>query len=103
MIYEFEDVETGEYVELDIHPLEVAPLGAVMRHGDRTLCRVPSIPMGAMVRRDVAHVSHQLSRIWRGDGPDPAPRRDSKGRPVFHNRRETAEFAAKTGMHYDEL
>lgn len=100
MIYEFQNTETGTFVEIEMSPDEAPAIGEA--YTDR-LVRVPSVPLGAKVSRDVAHVSNQLPRVWRGEGPDPAPRRDAKGRPVFNNRRETVEYAAKTGMKYDEL
>jgi len=103
MQYEFMDLETGDYLVIDMHPDEVCAIGESMSYIDGQVVRVPSVPATSMVRRNVAFVSRSEPRTWNGEGPDPAPRRDASGRPVFHNRREAVQYGHATGHPYDEL
>ena len=106
MIYEFQHKTTGAIIEVDMHPDEVPAIGETY---EGEYMRIPSMPGGAMVRREVAFASEQFALSWKGFNnngepmDDPAPRRDAKGRPVFHNRAEALEFGRKNGTPYDEL
>lgn len=85
MRYEFEDVETGELVEVEMHPDKAVPFGETIRWGGRKLKRLvhaPAIKMGYSGGSTV-----QVPRFH----PD-APRHDAKGNPVFANARERSEF-----------
>jgi hypothetical protein len=103
MLYEFQHGETGRLVDLWYEPRDVPRIGDVVHVDGAEYVRIPSIPNRAMVRRDMAHVSRQLDDVWRGEGPDPAPHRDEKGRVVFHSNKEIREFEAKTGHVHNEL
>lgn len=102
MLYEFVNDATGDTVDLWFNPNDVPRIGETTQWEGAELRRVPTMNR-AMVRRDMAHVSHQLDDVWRGPGPDPAPHRDEKGRVVFHSNKEIREFEAKTGHTHNEL
>ena len=101
--YEFLNEDTGKVVDLLFAFGDAPAIGESIDVDGVRHTRVPPRLSGTKVSRDVRHVSHQLPRSWDGEGPDPAPRRDGKGRPVFHNRREIENYAAKTDMEYDQL
>lgn len=102
-IYEFK-LDDDSIVEEFFHAGEAPRIGESVRLECGELGRrVPSQPLSSMVRRDVSFTCLQAARKWTGDGPDPAPRRNEKGQPVLHSRKEAIEFGRATGMKYDEL
>lgn len=86
MMYPFEDVATGEYVEI-AYPIGKAPgIGKTAKRRGRVLRRLMSRPQ-VMVERDVRVVSHALPR-WHPAAPD----HDDYGRARFASRAEIREF-----------
>lgn len=82
--------------EIDRHyPMgEAPPFGTAIKHKGRMYERLPQVPEQRN-QPDCRHVCYDLR-----DHPE-APHKDHMGRPVFHNRKEIREFAAKTGWTYD--
>jgi hypothetical protein len=102
-IYEFER-EDGTVAEEFFSGIGAPSIGETITLEDGTVgTRIVSTTSSGMVRRDVAFVCHSADRVWRGKGPDPAPRRDKLGKPVLHSRKEAVEFGRATGAVYDEL
>ena len=101
-IYDFQD-EWGrtheEHFSVDDRPKvgETVKLSSGVRAK-----RVFSLPP-VSVQSDVNFVCNSADRKWHGSGPDPAPRRDSKGRPLIASRKEAIEFGKATGAIYNEL
>lgn len=60
VLYEFEDVKTGEGVEEMLHPDEAPRIGETMRLNGRLLRRVASLPQ-TMIEPDFTHTTHQFS------------------------------------------
>lgn len=91
MIYEFEDTQTGERVDLDF-PIGKAPgLGETVVRDGRTLVRVCSIPAFSMMgaKPFKPHVSNTQER-W--DPAAPAGH-DSEGRAIIDSRKTQMDFA----------
>lgn len=87
--YSFQDVKTGEVVDLYMPASEAVEIGKVIRRGGRRLRRLAAY--GApMAEPDWAHVDFQHRRWTPG-----APRYDEKGRPVLLNKREILNFEAR--------
>lgn len=60
VLYEFEDVKTGEGVEEFLDPDKAPRIGETIRLGGRRLRRVASLPQ-AMIEPNWDHVSHSFS------------------------------------------
>lgn len=60
VLYEFEDVKTGEGVEEFLDPSEAPRIGDIVRIRGRRLRRVASLPQ-TMIEPDFTHTTHQFS------------------------------------------
>lgn len=94
MIYEFSDEQTGEAVELWMPMSEAPRIGSVIEHEGRKLRREISSVLG-FKREEICFASHQLPKgdihHKRAGGAF-----DDKNRPVFTNRKQAQEYAART-------
>jgi len=93
MIYEFQDMQTREVVEIP-YPAGQAPgLGCVVKHEGRWVERILSVPAAIKANgltRFKPHVCDTLDR-WHPD----APALDREGRAIISNRAEQRTFIAR--------
>lgn len=87
-VYDFEDVETGEHVEVLMSSKRAPAMGSVTVVGGRRLRRLVVCPSGVKV--DTSFTSVQPAR-WHPD----APHHDHQGRAIFPNKQAAREFARK--------
>tara|TARA_R110002020_G_scaffold134211_2_gene299336 strand:+ start:602 stop:922 length:321 start_codon:yes stop_codon:yes gene_type:complete len=95
VLYQFEDAETGEGVEVDFPMQEVPAIGAVVCYEGRRLRRLvsqtsqPKVMQNRFINYQVRTGTEEASG---------AEAYDSKGRPMFSSRHRAAEWARqKTG------
>jgi hypothetical protein len=95
VLYQFQDIETGEELDLDF-PMERAPeIGSLVRYKGRRLKRLvsrmsqPKVMENRFINYQVQTGTEQATG---------AEAYDSKGRPMFSSRHRAAEWARqKTG------
>lgn len=93
--YDFEDVKTGEPVELVMQMSEAPKWGEVIKHGKRRLRRVVNPPPEGHAQRDIYFKCWQVSGPEYGRGAryyDP-----EDGCPVFTSKREVKDFLRAQG------
>lgn len=101
-LYPFEDLETGQSVDLDFAMDDAPRIGDVIEHKGRIYRRLPTL-FHREPEWDCRHVCHQLT----SDKRDPEngyefPHYDKDGKGAFTTRREIEEFQAKhPTLHYD--
>lgn len=103
--YPFQDIVTGELVDLKFDMAKVPPIGSTIEHAGRTLRRlVANVRVsGTDTTREFErypYVSHSLPR-WTRPKNEPVGRRtefDNHGRPLIRSKRHEAEFAARMDM-----
>ena len=88
--YPYEDVETGETVDLFRTMAEADSIGAVIEHEGRKLRRLASQGVGTI---DAGF--HPFTSISQARHDPDAPRHDAQGRPQFQSKREVQDFLAK--------
>jgi hypothetical protein len=96
--YEFEDVETGEAVDLFFHMREAPEIGSVVTVAGQRLRRVPS-------REKIqAHVERTEFKCYSQPPWTPgADHYDEMGHPCFDKKRDAIEFGKKNGLTYGEI
>ena len=89
-MYEFEDLATGESVELFFEMQAVPSIGDEITHDGRRLRRVFSRSVTATAKEFTPFRAVSQAHFH----PD-APRHDKDGVPVFHSQREVNDFTAR--------
>lgn len=97
MIYPFEDVETGERVELSMPMADAPSIGAVIEHPDRPGRRLRRVLADHVVgvRGFKPFRSYALPRHL------PGVKHDAKGRAIFENRKQFVERMAQDDLRKD--
>ena len=92
MIYQFQDVETGEPVDVDMPMADSVEIGAVIRRAGRKLKRLPPQLSEPTVEGD-RFINYQVA--IGSDQASGADYYDKKGRPMFKSARRARNWAAK--------
>jgi hypothetical protein len=101
MIFSFEDVETGEVVELTYQIGKAPGIGAEIEHEGRKLVRIPDAPQVPAVigvtKRFTRHFVSESAPMWDKHAPrhDMDPNSPTYGQPMFSGPKEVREHLAK--------